>query len=106
MLKKPATAYLEYSIGRRKFLGVATGATEAGHEPRIAMPHEVLQQPEVVPLVAQGVACAVAEHVGPDAAKPRTLASFADEVVDRLARHRLPPLGDEQPRQVSSRSAR
>ena len=63
--------------------------------PRITVAHEVLQQPEVVTLVAQGVTCAVAQHVGPDAAEAGTLASFADEVIDGLARHRLPPLGDE-----------
>ena len=64
------------------------------------MPHEILQQAEIVPLVAQGIAGAVSQHVGPDATKAGTLAGFADEVIDGLARHWLPPLGDEKPRQA------
>ena len=64
------------------------------------MPHEILQQPEVVTLIAQRIASAVAQHVRPDAAETRPLAGFPDEVIDGLARHRLPTLGDEQPRQL------
>ena len=59
------------------------------------MPHEVLQQAEVVTFVAQGIAGAVAQHVGPNAAEPRTFASLSYKVVDGLTRHWLPPLGDE-----------
>ena len=42
------------------------------------MAHEVLQQTEVVPLVAQGIAGAVAQHVRPHAAEPCALAGFAE----------------------------
>jgi hypothetical protein len=67
--------------------------------PWIPVPHEVLQEAEVMPLVAQRIARAVAQHVRPDAAEVGALASLTDEVVDGLARHWLPTLGNEQPRQ-------
>ena len=51
-------------------------------------------------LVTERIAGAVAQHVGPDPAEPRSLTSFSYEVIYRLARHRLPTLGDEQPGQM------
>jgi hypothetical protein len=39
----------------------------------------------------------VAQHVRPHASEPGALARDADQIVDRLARHRLATLGDEQP---------
>ena len=59
------------------------------------MPPEVLQQAEVVSLVAERVACAMPLHVRPDMSKPRSLARCPDQIVDCLARHRLTALGDE-----------
>ncbi len=40
------------------------------------------------------------QHVRLDAAETCPFASFFDEVVDGLTRHRLATLGDDQPRQV------
>ena len=64
----------------------------------IAVAHEVLKQAEVVALVAQSISSAVAQHVGPNTAQPCAFAGFADEVIDGVARHRLPPLGAEKTR--------
>ena len=50
------------------------------------MTHEVLQQSEVMPPIAQGIASAVAQHMWPDAAQARPLAGFLNQVIDGLAR--------------------
>ena len=50
-------------------------------------------------LVAESVTSAVTQHMGPDATEPGARTGFADEIVHRLARHRLTTLGDEQPGQ-------
>jgi hypothetical protein len=75
--------------------------------PRITMAHEILEQPEVVALVAERVTCAMPQHVRPDAAEPRALAGFPDEVIDGCASsaghaQRRTTRVDDQPRVLMS----
>src|SRR3954464_6531925 len=65
----------------------------------VAMAQVVLDEAQIVALVGQIEAARVAQHMRMDGAEPRPLGGRADQVVHRLARERLVPLGDEQPGQ-------
>jgi hypothetical protein len=56
--------------------------------------------------VGQVVTAAVPEHMRPDAAQFRVLASETDNVIDSLADHRLAALGYEEPCRLPVRVAR
>ena len=66
----------------------------------VAVAEVVLDQAQVVAAVGQREAAGVAQHVGPDAAEAGALADAPEQVVHRLARHGLAPLGDEEPGQI------
>jgi hypothetical protein len=68
--------------------------------------HEVLQQPEVVTLVTEGVTRAMAQHVGPHPSETGALAGSADQVVDRLPLMGWPRSETNSQGRLSSRVAR
>ena len=65
----------------------------------IAVAEVVLDETQVVPLVGEREAAGMAQRVRVDASEAGARRRRGDEIVHRLARHRLAPLGDEQPGQ-------
>ncbi len=73
------------------------GSRVVGGMPWIPVPEVILDQPQVAALVRQGKAAGMTQHVGMHMSKTRATTSRSDNVIDRLSRERLLPLGDEQP---------
>src|SRR3954447_5710278 len=65
----------------------------------IAVAEVVLDETQVVPLVGQREAAGMAQRVRVDVGEGGARRRHRDEIIHRLARHRLAPLGDEQPGQ-------
>src|ERR1700681_3840928 len=66
----------------------------------IAMSTIVLHGAQVHAGVRPVVAARAAQHVRVDILQTRSRPCYADWIVDRLARHRLPSLGNEKPREL------
>lgn len=57
----------------------------------IPVPEVILDQPQVTPLVRQGKAAGMTQHVGMDAAEASASTSRSDDVIDCLPSERLLP---------------
>lgn len=108
--RRAAAPALSFSIGSSthrprpllpQSLKSSTGHTRVMHGVfRIAMAEVVLHGPQIDARVRKLVAARMAQHVWVHILQAGTIACDTDQIVDRLSRHRLPALGDKNPREL------